>query len=132
MDINEVFDDISLSEDKFTEQGYKEGVESGIKKNFSEGEALGLEKGRQIGSEIGFYIGFVSEYRKQFSEPASDKRTEKILTALNKLDTLTSEFPDYNCKEGFEEKLEEIRAKFKQLCSLLKINSEFSPSQTNW
>ena len=137
-----MFDDISLSENKFTDQGYQQGLESGLKKSYIEGEELGWVKGKQIGAEIGFYTGFVSTYRLKInseisensanSEAAAKKKTDKILAALNKLETLTVEFPDYNSKEGFEEKLEEIRAKFKLVCSLLKISSEFGVSQTTW
>ena len=37
MDINDVFDDISLSENKFTDRGFQEGLESGQKKSYREG-----------------------------------------------------------------------------------------------
>ena len=131
MDINEAFEDIALSENKFTDLGFSEGFEEGQKKSYREGDQLGRDRGRQIGTEIGFYIGFVSEYKSKYSAP-KDKKSEKILSVINKILTLTSEFPDYNCKEGFEEKLEEIRAKFKLLCSLLKINSEFTLTSTSW
>ena len=131
MDINEAFDDIALSENKFTDLGFSEGFEEGQKKSYKEGDQLGRERGKQIGTEIGFYIGFVTEYRSKYSDP-KDKKSEKIVSVINKILVLTSEFPDYNCKEGFEEKLEEIRAKFKLLCSLLKINSEFNLNTTSW
>lgn len=131
MDINEVFDDITLSENKFTEAGFSEGLKAGQSNSHLEGEKLGSERGTQIGSEIGFYSGFVAEYKLHYLEP-KDKKSEKIISVLRKIETLVTEFPAYNSKEGFEEKLEDIRAKFKLLCSLLKISSEFSTSRSSW
>jgi len=130
-DINEIFEDIALSENKFTDKGFSEGVEEGLKKSYSEGDQLGRDRGKQIGQEIGFYKGFVAEFKTQVTDK-SDKKSEKILNVIRKIETLTNEFPEYNCKEGFEEKLEELRAKFKLLCSLLKINSEFNLNKTSW
>lgn len=130
-DINSVFDDIALSENKFTDQGFSEGVRAAEDSCHTEGEQLGLTKGKQIGSEIGFYAGFVEEYKQIYKNP-DNKKEEKIVSALNKLDNLLSAFPDYNCQDNFEEKLEDIRAKFKLLGSLLKISSEFNLNTTNW
>ena len=132
-DINDVFDDITLSENKFTDIGFSEGFEAGKKQSYTDGDSLGRERGSQIGTEIGFYIGFVEEYRKQLEKEATKtKKSEKIVSIITKLDSLLSEFPDYNCKEGFEEKLEKIRATFKLLCSLLNISSEFNKHTTAW
>ena len=134
-DINDVFDDITLSENKFTDIGFTEGFEAGKKQSYSDGDSLGRERGSQIGTEIGFYIGFIEEYRKQFEnqqESPKTKKSEKIISIITKIDTLVSEFPDFNCKEGFEEKLEKIRASFKLLCSLLNISSEFNKHTTAW
>lgn len=130
-DINSVFEDIALSENKFTDQGFSEGIRAAENNCHSEGEELGYTKGKQIGTEIGFYAGFVEEYKQIYKKPET-KKEEKIVSALNKLDNLLSAFPDYNCQENFEEKLEEIRAKFKLIGSLLKISSEFNLNTTSW
>ena len=131
-DINSVFEDIALSEDRFTDQGFSEGVRAAENSCHSEGEQLGRDRGRIIGTEIGFYEGFVEEYKQIYKQP-ENKKEEKIVSALNKLENLLSAFPDYNSQEeNFEEKLEEIRAKFKLLGSLLKISSEFNLNTTSW
>ena len=130
-DINSAFEDIALSENKFTDQGFSEGVRAAENNCHSEGEQLGRDRGKQIGTEIGFYEGFVEEYKQIYKQPGN-KKEERIVSALSKLENLLSAFPDYNCQENFEEKLEEIRAKFKLLGSLLKISSEFNLNTTNW
>ena len=93
-----------------------------------EGEHLGRKQGQLIGTEIGFYIGFVTEFKPLYCE-TKDKKSEKIKSVLEKLERLCDEFPTYNSSEGFQDKLEEIRAKFRLLCSLLKISPELGDSR---
>ena len=113
-------------------QGFSEGLRAAETQCHGEGEELGRDRGHQIGAEIGFYVGFVEEFKQVHSNPGN-KKEEKIVSALNKLEILLAAFPDYNCQEeNFEEKLEEIRAKFKLLGSLLKISSEFNLNTTSW
>jgi len=131
-DINSLFDGIVLSEDKLVEEGYKEGYQAGQKEGYSEGERLGRQKGGKVGTEIGFYLGFVEQWRQLLKAEILDKRTEKVLVTLDKLEQVALNFPQENTKEELGDKLEVVRAKFKLVCSLLKINSEFGTNSSSW
>ena len=127
LDINSVFDDIVLSEEKSVDRGFAEGYKEGQSRGRREGADLGRQQGQLVGTEIGFYFGFLAQFRPVYSEQ-TDKKSEKIKSALDKLERLCGEFPQYNTTEGFQDKLEEIRAKFRLLCSLLKISPEVGES----
>jgi len=132
-DINFLFDSIVLSENKLVREGYQRGYSAGQKEGSKEGARLGTEKGGKIGSEIGFYLGFVEQWKELYEEEkVVDKRREKVVQALEKLELLANNFPRVNSKEELGSKLEEVRAKFKLLCSLVKINSDFSNSSSSW
>ena len=128
LDINSVFDDIVLSEEKCVDRGFAEGYKEGQSRGRSQGAELGRQQGEVIGTEIGFYLGFLAQFRPVYAEQ-TDRKSEKIKSALDKLERLCGEFPQYNSSEGFEDKLEEIRAKFRLLCSLLKISPELVDSR---
>ena len=127
-DINSVFDSIVLSEESSVERGFAEGYREGQQRGRREGGELGRQQGKLIGTEIGFYLGFVAEFKSAYTEQI-DKKSEKIKSSLDKLERLCSQFPNYNSSEGFQDKLEEIRAKFRLVCSLLKISPELSDSR---
>ena len=127
-DINLAFDSIVLCEEKSVERGFEEGYREGQDRGRREGEDLGEKQGQLIGTEIGFYLGFLAEFKPLYSQ-SKDKKSEKIKSVLEKLERLCGEFPTYNSSEGFQDKLEEIRAKFRVLCSLLKISPELSESR---
>jgi len=132
-DINSLFDSIVLSEDRLVCEGYNRGYKAGKQEGSKEGERLGREKGGKIGAEIGFYLGFVEQWREVYSgDGVEDKRKERIVLALEKLDKEAKNFPQINSKEELVDKLDKIRAKFKLLCSLLKVNSDFSKSLKAW
>jgi len=132
-DINFLFDSIVFSENTLVREGYNRGYIAGQKEGSKEGSRLGTEQGGKIGSEIGFYLGFVEQWKELYEEEkVVDKRREKVLLALEKLELVANNFPQINSKEELGNKLEEVRAKFKLLCSLLKINSDFSHSSNTW
>ena len=131
-DINSLFDCIVLSEDRLVSEGYEKGYKAGQKEGNKEGERLGRERGVKIGAEIGFYLGFVEQWREVYKEGTVDKRKEKVLVAFNKLEEVANNFPQVNSKEELGERLDTVRAKFKLVCSLLKVNSEFSNNSSSW
>ena len=131
-DINHLFDSIVLSEDKWVGEGYLEGYRAGEREGSREGERLGRQRGHKIGVEIGFYLGFVEQWRQVYKGEVGDKRKERVIVALDRLGDLAGCFPQVNSKEELGDRLETVRAKFKLVCSLLKINSEFGISSSNW
>ena len=134
IDINEIFDGIALSEDNLVKEGYSKGYGAGEREGIEEGENLGREKGWEIGAEIGFYLGFVRELKLKNTENTGDsKRSQRISEAARKLEEAAKSFPLVNCKEDLTAHLDSVRSRFKLLCSLLKISSDFeSSSKKNW
>lgn len=132
-DINAAFDSILLSENRVVELGFEEGYSAGAREGRQEGERLGTQKGHQIGQEIGFYLGFGEQWGDLYINKEADKKTTKVLTAANRLVDLAKTFPAENTKEeDFTERLDLVRAKFKVLCSLLKVNSELGVTRDSW
>lgn len=132
-DINDLFDEIVFVEDRLIAVGYKEGFEKGSQEGKQEGVELGFAKGIEIGQEIGFYVGFTQGWIKHLSSQTENKKSEKVIANLEKLNNLAKDFPSDNLKDvDVVEKLDTMRAKFKTICSLLKIPADFSKRSNSW
>eukprot|EP00808_Paulinella_micropora_P015152 g24719.t1 len=111
-------------EEKWLQQGKTQGEEAGRQKGLQHGLDVGIQKGGEVGKEIGFYAGCAAVWRIQASqEPQSVKpRFKKALAKLEK------ELQSYPLGEAQSEeqhnKLEDLRARFKHLLSLLGIHSQ--------
>ena len=113
-DINDTFDSLLLCEDQLVSKGYLEGLEAGRLNGSKEGLSLGFQKGVEIGEEVGFYEGFA----------AVGEKREKVLRQLERLLGLAETFPANNIQElDILDRLLALRAKFKIVCSLLKVKS---------
>eukprot|EP00118_Oscarella_pearsei_P002740 m.11435 g.11435 ORF g.11435 m.11435 type:complete len:132 (+) comp23317_c0_seq1:16-411(+) len=122
-DIDRSFEDIFLAEDKIYQKGYDEGYDSGRQQGLEEGRRIGAEKGRILALEVGFYSGFAGAWLE------SDGKKSHAEKALKQLKKLTDDFPLDNPRHpDIIEKLDRIRAKFKQVTSLLGVSTEYSPS----
>jgi flagellar biosynthesis/type III secretory pathway protein FliH len=145
MDVNDAFDQILLSEERIAEESYKQGFEKGVsegnleayhlgklKKNkkafnvgtfkphFLKNNFLGFHRGAEIGSELGFYLGVLENH--QIPPPIN----EKISHLITQLRQIIEQFPKVNCDSiDLFESLNTIRAQFKKLTSLLKINVSY-------
>ena len=61
-DINDVFEDIFLTEERIIEEHFHHGLEDGRQeRSVQEAEDYGHKKGSEIGREIGFYHTIVTE-----------------------------------------------------------------------
>lgn len=121
-DINDVFENIAFAENRFAEEGYADGYTSGLTTGWVEGYDLGIKKGSLIGSEVYFYGGFVLALKQLATE---NQLSERCLKALNSLESVIVTFPRILSDDSnFVEKLSTIRGKFRQICSLLSINSD--------
>jgi HUS1 checkpoint protein len=124
-DINAAFDSILLGEDRVVELGFEAGYTAGSAEGRLEGARLGRQRGAEVGREVGFYLGFAEELTSAHSDQSDEKKTAKISIALHKLLELIEAFPEDNSKEeDIAAKLEQIRARFKVVCSLLKVSLE--------
>ncbi|XP_064629786.1 protein LTO1 homolog [Lineus longissimus] len=120
---DDVFDSIVLADEKFQQEGYDEGFKDGQLQGIQEGYKLGTKHGLQLGAEVGFYHGFVIGLQKVLE--GDDKLTPRKVTVLKSFRELVMAFDivDHH-NEKFSDNVGKIRAKFKQVCSLLKVNPE--------
>jgi hypothetical protein len=122
-DINDVFSDILLSEERLFEESYNEGYELGKRQENLEAFHLGYHRGAEVGAEIGYYTSVIIIYLKK---NAGD---EKLVRELTSLKNLLATFPKHNDPNiDILELLSKIRAKFKKICAKLKIHPEFPES----
>lgn len=130
-DVNDLFDSITFSEDRLVDSGYQEGYKQGSLEGDQEGFHLGFRKGSELGQEIGFYQGFAEGWVHELN--LKEKKPERVLNQLEKLNNLLNRFPTCNKKDNdIEELIREIRAKFKTVCSMLKVSSQFESQDISW
>lgn len=130
-DVNDLFDSITFSEDRLVDSGYQEGYKQGSLEGDQEGFHLGFQKGSELGQEIGFYQGFAEGWVHELN--LKEKKPERVLNQLEKLNNLLNRFPTCNKKDNdIEELIREIRAKFKTVCSMLKVSSQFESQDISW
>ena len=123
-DINRVFEDIALYEDKASKSGFDLGYREGLLCGREEGRRLGFTKGMELGCEIGEINGFISMCKTQHMV-FSDLQKPRVKKLIQDLEALIAKFPRENTKDmNFAESLMLIRARFKQLQSLLHIGTQ--------
>ncbi|XP_053683448.1 protein LTO1 homolog [Sabethes cyaneus] len=126
VDINDVFEDLLLSEERVAEQSFKEGVEVGSAEGNVEAYHFGYHRGAEVGAELGFYYGVICG-----QEDDSREVSAKASALLKELKTEIDQFPTFNDLEvDILERLLLIRNKYKKLCALLKISAKY-PKTTN-
>lgn len=120
-DINDIFDDIALSEERISDEAYQEGYSEGELTGNIDGYHLGFHRGADIGSELGYYYGILSEQKKD-STTSSERTVKAIENCLELIDT----YPRINDEhiDIFVE-LEKIRSLYRKTCALLKISSKY-------
>ncbi|KAM9147179.1 protein LTO1 homolog [Pangshura tecta] len=121
----DVFDAIVMAEERFHGEGYQEGYAEGSHVGVIEGRRYGALHGAKIGSEIGYYLGFALTWQRLLHRSAEEKPSKKI-KALESLIGMIQKYPyEDPTYDKLHEDLEKIRGKFKQVCSLLNIQSDF-------
>jgi len=88
-DINDLFDDIVLTEEKEARLGYEEGLKDGQEQGNEEGYKLGYAQGVSLGEELGKILGQVVAQQQL-------KHTDKVRRSLEQLRSLIEEFPRTN------------------------------------
>ncbi|XP_078580303.1 protein LTO1 homolog [Branchiostoma floridae x Branchiostoma japonicum] len=128
--LDAAFDDIFLAEEKFQNQGYQEGFELGKKAGIEEGRVMGISQGRSVGSEIGFYHGFACSWKVILESDSSKgpralKAVDALLELIWRIPIRNNEYPTLT------EDMDRIRAKFRQVCSLLGVSPDFGNTKTS-
>ncbi|CAN7994155.1 unnamed protein product, partial [Ixodes pacificus] len=107
-----------------SEEGPAPGDQSlGEEVGWRDGYQLGLQRGAQIATELGFYQGFVHAWITVLEREEIAKQRKMV--ALKALLEMTKNFPKVNiADDDMFEKLHKIRAKFKQVVSILNIGTQ--------
>ncbi|KAM6408338.1 protein LTO1 homolog isoform 2-T2 [Rhynochetos jubatus] len=122
---SDMFDEIVMAEERFHGEGYQEGYAEGTHLGVVEGRKYGSLHGAKIGSEIGSYLGFALTWQCLLQKLTDEKNSKKI-RAVDSLIGMIQKFPyEDPTYDKLQEDLEKIRGKFKQVCSMLNIQSEF-------
>ena len=120
-----MFDSIVDFEQTEYQRGYNDGFLKGKNEGFQIGKEIGYKKGIEIINEIEMYRGFCN----QLEEIHKDKNVlsaKQLRTIQNILDSIAKIKLPHD--ELIVEKLEDIRAKYKILQSLLGIKQSQSES----
>lgn len=119
-DINDIFDDIVLSEERINEQAYEQGLLEGKVSGNTDGYHLGYHRGAELGAELGFYYGTLNHYLQ--SSEITDRQTATIEKVLN----LISQLPRTNDENvDILGLADSIRAQYRKTCAILKISGKF-------
>ncbi|XP_037073007.1 protein LTO1 homolog [Pollicipes pollicipes] len=128
VDIDKAFDSIVFAEQTELDQGYKEGHEAGCTEARAVGRGLGFQRAAQLASEVGFYGGFAQQALAQLAaaDGASDAASQQLRRArplLLGLTRLIERLPRHNSRDSdVSALLDTVRAKFRQVCAVLKVN----------
>ncbi|KAL8569349.1 hypothetical protein ACOMHN_014033 [Nucella lapillus] len=113
---------IFMSENRCQDEGFQEGQADGRQKGLQEGFRLGCQKGCEMGTELGFYVGFAETIRQRAD---GLKNKERVLKSIGSLLELIELFPltdPHNIR--LQDQIQAIRAKFKQVTSLIHIRTQ--------
>ncbi|XP_012670246.2 protein LTO1 homolog isoform X1 [Clupea harengus] len=123
---DDLFGTIFMADDRYHIHGYDEGFEEGKRQGWHEGRNHGRIHGGKLSAEVSFYRGFALtwKYLLQMNMDSKARKPLKILEALTgMIQTFPLEDPQ---NQELEENMKQIRAKFRQVCSLLHISTDFN------
>uniref|UniRef100_A0A182MK01 Essential protein Yae1 N-terminal domain-containing protein n=1 Tax=Anopheles culicifacies TaxID=139723 RepID=A0A182MK01_9DIPT len=126
-DINDVFEDIFLTEERIIGEHFHQGLADGrLEESVQEAADYGFKKGSEIGREIGFYTGIVTAIAS-LPEAAANEKAQSVLQELL---VALEKYPHENDPAtDLLHNLQQIRNKYRRLCALLKV--PFKYTQTN-
>ncbi|KAK9972571.1 hypothetical protein ABG768_025866 [Culter alburnus] len=122
---DDLFDSIIMADNRFHVEGYQEGFEEGTRQGTFEGQNHGRLHGAKLSAEVSFYYGFALAW-KCLLQNNSDVKSRKRLKAMESLIGVIQKFPYEDPHyEKLQEDMERVRAKFRQVCSLLNVATDF-------
>lgn len=122
----DLFDCILLADDRFHGEGYCEGFKEGTRHGTMEGQRHGAKHGAKLSTEVSFYYGFAMTWKcilQSSTDVKAKKRVKALESLLGQIQRFPHEDPQY---EKLQEDMERVRAKFRQVCSLLSVPTDFS------
>lgn len=119
VDINEAFERLLFAEELAEEVGFKEGYQAGTKQ-IIKGYHLGYHRASLFAARLGYYYGILQYCLN------NNEFSEKAKRQVTKLQKDLENFPHGNDDSiDILSKVEDIKFKYKQLCSLAKIDSTY-------
>ncbi|XP_043277444.1 protein LTO1 homolog isoform X2 [Venturia canescens] len=119
VDINEAFERLLLAEEIAEEVGYNEGYEAGTKQ-IIKGYHLGYHRSSLLAARLGYYYGILQYCLN------NNELSQKVKRQATNLQKDLENFPcDNDDSIDILTKVEDIKFKYKQLCSLAKIDSTY-------
>lgn len=121
-------DNVFLSEQRLFKQGYNDGLNDGRVSGCNNGFQLGIKNGATINKELGFYKGFITTWMAlldvaDVSQLSSVHKTRSsLLMLIQMIDSVPRCEPQH---KELHTHLANIRAKFRQICSLLNLSPSF-------
>lgn len=123
-DINDIFDEIALCEDRRNAEGYEKGLADGKLAGNTDGYHLGYHRGAELGAELGYYYGMLQAYSN--SERNTTDRQQKSIESVLKL---IDNFPRTNDDQvDIFNLADNIRAQYRKTCAILKISGKYPDS----
>ncbi|XP_018523588.1 protein LTO1 homolog [Lates calcarifer] len=121
----DMFDSIFLADERFRGEGYREGFEKGTRQGLRDGRRHGASHGARLSTEISFYYGFAITW-KCLLQNNTDVKSRKRMKALEALLGLIQDCPHDDPQSAkLQENMEKLRAKFRQVCSMLSVPTDF-------
>lgn len=121
----DLFDSIVMADERFRGEGYREGFERGARRGLQDGRRHGAAHGAKLSTEVSFYYGFAITWKcllQHNTDPKSRKRVKALDAVLGLIQNCPQNDPQ---SAQLQEDMEKIRAKFRQVCSMLSVPADF-------
>ncbi|XP_029578221.1 protein LTO1 homolog [Salmo trutta] len=110
----------------FHVEGYHEGFDEGTQQGMIDGWKHEASHGAKLSMEVSFYYGFGVTW-KCLLQNNTHVKARKRLNALESILGLILKFPHEEPQyENLQENMEKVWAKFRLVCSLLNVPTDFS------
>ncbi|KAM4602772.1 protein LTO1 homolog isoform 1-T1 [Polymixia lowei] len=122
---DDFLDFIITADDRVRVEGYRDGFEQGTQRGLQDGRKHGASHGARLSTEVSFYYGFALTW-KCILQNKTDAKSRKRVKALETLMGMIQKSPHDDAEySNIVEDMEKVRAKFRQVCSLLGVPTDF-------